>query len=392
MLTLLVWLCVLPPLLALFYFSGEVLLGLRSLAAPIEAGTSVSIAVVIPAHDEAHLIAETVAAARHHISAPSQVVVIADNCSDATAELARSAGAVVVERNDPDRRGKGFALACARDFLSSAAPDAVFILDADCRIRKGSVETIASRATLLGEPVQAVNLLCPPEEAPTLVLVSNFAMLIKNLVRARGLYRLGGGITLFGTGMAFPWWLFLQLDLATGEAVEDLGFALSLAATGTRVHLDETVLVTSVAAALPDSLGQRSRWEHGFLAQAAHHAGPMLINGLKRRSRHLIALGAHLLVPPIALLFLVAMVTFLPALTLAAWAQDIWPLVGLLVAMGCAILATGIAWWLEGRATLPLAALVQAPLYILWKVPLYLRLLSARHTEWNRTRRTNEKS
>jgi hypothetical protein len=259
-------------------------------------------------------------------------------------------------------------------------------------VSSGSVEEIASHAAAIGEPVQSTNLLMAPAGASPMVLVSNFAMIIKNLVRARGLYRLGGGITLFGTGMAFPWRIFAQAELATSEPVEDLRLALVLAQQGIRVHLCEDLQVTSAAAGVEDSLDQRRRWEHGFIANAARHGLPSLLKGLMRRSRHLVALGAHLLVPPLALLFLVAAIALIPALILAFWTGNLGPATLLAGTVLLAVGVTGLAWYREGRTTLSLLTLARAPLYVLWKIPLYLGLFSSRQTEWNRTRRLNEKS
>jgi len=391
MLSLLVWLCAIFPSLALFYFSVEVLAGLRPLKPIVAQGPDIQLAVVIPAHNEALLIAETVRAAREQIGPTTRLLVIADNCSDATAELARSAGAVVVEREDPSHRGKGFALACARDCLSAEPPDAVFVLDADCRIANGNLQQSANHAAAVREPIQYANLLSASRDAPSLVLVSNFAMFIKNLVRARGLYRLGGGITLFGTGMMIPWRVFLRLDLATSEAVEDLGMALSLALSGTKVHFDEHLTVISAAAQLADSLGQRRRWEHGFIAHSVRTALPLVRLGFVRRSRHLTALGAHMLVPPLALLFLIGAVALVPAVTAVFYGQP-GPAAVLLTAFVLAIAATGAAWTMHGRAALPLRALLRAPFYVLWKIPFYVGLLSARERQWTRTRRANEKN
>src|SRR5690606_9575507 len=113
------------------------------------------VAVVIPAHNEELLIALTVSAVREKIAPASRVLVVADHCSDETAEKARLAGAEVIERCDLTRVGKGFALAHARDHLSSDPPDAVFILDADCQIVSGRLDALAYEAMTRGEPVQA---------------------------------------------------------------------------------------------------------------------------------------------------------------------------------------------------------------------------------------------
>jgi hypothetical protein len=154
----------------------------------------------------------------------------------------------------------------------------------------------------------------------------------------------------------------------------------------------EDLTVTSPAAGIEDSLDQRRRWEHGFLSNAARHGFPAMLGGLARGSRHRAALGAHLLVPPLALLFLVAGAALVPALALAVWGGDAGPAAALGGAFGLAGILTGVAWYREGRSTLGLSTLARAPLYVLWKIPLYLGFFASRQTEWNRTRRVNEES
>ncbi len=92
------------------------LLTLAGLCRPVRADAENSftgrLAIIIPAHDEAAGIARTVdnllAIAR--ADGAADVYVIADNCSDDTAVIARAHGAQVLERNDLSRRGKGYAL------------------------------------------------------------------------------------------------------------------------------------------------------------------------------------------------------------------------------------------------------------------------------------------
>ena len=98
-----------------------------------------------------------------------------------------------------------------------------------------------------------------------------------------------------------------------------------------------------------------------------------------------------MLVPPLALLFLIGTVALVPAVT-AAFYGNPGPAAVLLTAFGLAIAATGAAWTMHGRAALPLRALLRAPFYVLWKIPFYVGFLSARERQWTRTRRANEKS
>ncbi len=73
------------------------------------------VAVLVPAHDEASIIGATLASIAPQLRPGDRLLVVADNCTDDTAQLAREAGAEVVERHDARLRGKGYALtsACA---------------------------------------------------------------------------------------------------------------------------------------------------------------------------------------------------------------------------------------------------------------------------------------
>src|SRR5690349_10123474 len=98
--------------------------------------------VIVPAHNEEMVIGSTVqslmAAAGPHV----EILVVADNCTDRTAEVSRNLGAQVAERADKDLRGKGYALAFARDWLRKSPPAAVIVLDADCRTDRKSLNAL----------------------------------------------------------------------------------------------------------------------------------------------------------------------------------------------------------------------------------------------------------
>ena len=374
------------------YLSFELVVGLTRSNETYAASSPVPAtgAILVPAHDEALNIGATVKALR--LAAPNcRVVVVADNCTDDTACLALAAGAEAISRTSLTQKGKGFALAFGRDYLAKCPPEAVIIIDADCRLSPGSAEILIARAVEGKQPVQGLNLLVAGSSPSPLASISNFAMLIKNRVRARGLERLGGGTLLFGTGMAFPWKLFATLDLATSHAVEDLQLGLLLAKEGISVGFEDRALVTSPAASVADSQGQRSRWEHGFLQAAARNGLPMLFLGIRNGSRHLATIGAHMLVPPLAMLILLCLLA-LPLLATLLWvgSGSIAPLMLLCVCLALLAMALLAAWWEVGRGVLTVAIMLKIPLYVLWKMPIYLRFFTARQTGWNRTHRDGE--
>lgn len=379
--------------LVLIYLAVETIAGLvrrgtRTRGSPQGKWTC---AILVPAHNEALSIVETVIALRG--SAPNcRIVVVADNCTDDTATMAREAGAEAITRSDPSRKGKGFALAFGRDYLATSPPDAVIVIDADCRLAPGSAEILIARAVQSNEPVQGVNLLVDGAMNSPMVSVSNFAMLIKNRVRARGLSWIAGGALLFGTGMAFPWKLFEHLELATSDAVEDLQLGLSLAKQGIKVGFEDHALVTSPAASVSDSKGQRSRWEHGFLQTAVRNAIPLILSGIRQRSRHLVFIGAHMLVPPLAMLMILSLIGVGLLAVFATQSGFLGPVLFLLVCMGAALMALLAAWWMEGRTVISSKALLMVPFYVLWKIPIYIRFFTSRQIGWNRTNRDGEHS
>ena len=351
-------------------------------------GTDHSVAIIMPAHDEAAGIGKTLTALSQVVPPGTRIVVIADNCTDQTAALARAAGAEVVERQDTANRGKGFALARGRDYLAEGnPPDVALVLDADCWLTPGSIQLLARTAIAKQAPAQAIYLFETDAATSPMVQISNFAMMVKNLVRSRGMQRLGGPALLTGSGMAFPWPLFATADLATGSIVEDLALGIEMTRAGHAPYLVEGAHVRSAPAALSDALQQRKRWEHGFLDTLRRQALPVLWNGLKRSNVREIQLGLHLVVPPLALLMVMAVlaVGLLGIASLAG--ASIVPLLALGTLLGSVIGLILIVWIAAGRPFLTPGGLMRAPLYILWKLPMYASFLKKPEANWVRTPR-----
>ena len=366
-------------------YTSEVVAGLprpTRFTPPLAAG--IRVAVLVPAHNEQAGIARTVAGLIAAAPAGTRVLVVADNCSDDTAAEARRAGAEAIERHDLTQRGKGYALAFGRDHLAADAPDVVIVVDADCHVLPGTIESLAARAHGSGHAVQSINLIENDLTQPPLVQISGFAMLVKNLVRLRGLSRTGGSILLTGTGMALPWPIFRTAALATGNIVEDMELGIELARRGQNVLLEPGGTVLSPPAHVDDMREQRQRWEFGYFASARRWALPLVGRGLLSGSRAQVALGFHMLVPPLASLFFAgaSVVGLLALLALLGFGAGPVLALALLVAIAGGL--TVVAWSREGRETLSFAALLAIPRYLLWKVPLYL---GGGPKGWVRTRR-----
>lgn len=357
----------------------------------VPAGSAPRIAVLVPAHDEAVVIGQTVRKLRDALTPQDVLCVVADNCSDDTACIAREAGAHVIERFDAQHRGKGYALDHGARYLATLAqaPDALLIVDADCTVATaGGLHGLARLALAQGRPVQALYLMHAPASAGLRLRVAAFAWRVKNWVRPLGALAMAWPCQLMGTGMAFPWAMAQQMPLASGELVEDMQLGIALALAGTPPLFCPQVLVSSeFPEAAPAMQSQRRRWEHGHLGMIVHHVPRLLAQAFARRDRRLLALALDLAVPPLALLVLLLVVGNALALLAVFLGGGVAPLA---LALAClALLAASIlaAWWGWGRAVVSARDLLVVPWYVLSKLPLYLGYWFKRQKEWVRTQR-----
>lgn len=373
--------------LPLIIFTLETSFGLIGSSAEPLAGEGPSTCILIPAHNEAEIISATLAHLASIIPANARLLIVADNCSDKTASLARSQGFEVLERHDPIRRGKGYALAFGREALLKTPPECVIVFDADCRSDPRSIADLAKACEMSASVLQARYVFNADRSASPKVQISNFAVWIKNVVRQRGSSRLGGAAILTGTGMAFPWNVFEKLPLATGNIVEDLALSMHLKELGHAPVFFEQATMTSAAANQTATLEQRTRWEHGFLAVARTHGLTAIRRGLLNPDWSSFWLGLHLMVPPLALLLTLALVAEALLGIIAVLTSSWLPFFTLASVLLAALSVIFLNWAIEGRQWLAPRSLFSLPLYVLWKLPLYGKFLMGKTATWVRTQR-----
>ncbi|QGW77444.1 glycosyltransferase [Pseudomonas alkylphenolica] len=392
MITLLAWLLgavallTLLPVLVLF---AQVLLACLPARPGLQMnGARPRVAVLVPAHNESSGIVSTLNSILPQLLEGDRLLVVADNCNDDTAALARSVGAEVVERRDEQRRGKGYALDCGVRHLAGAAPEVVIIIDADCQVSERGIDHLARSCVSAGRPVQALDLMCAPAGAGLKVQVAEFAWRVKNLVRPRGWARAGLPCQLMGTGMAIDWRDLALVDLASGHLVEDLKMGLDFCRNGKPPLFCPDAQVTSFFPRSAEGLtSQRARWERGHLGVLLGDAPKLLAASITRRNWNLLAMTVDLMVPPLALLTLTLMVVF-SASWLAFLLFGVW--VPALIATGAMVLlvaAVLLAWKRFCRELIGFSVLLYAPFYAAKKIPLYLGFLIKRQVEWVRSKR-----
>lgn len=347
------------------------------------------IAVLIPAHNEAEGIQATIESVKSQLLERDELVVVADNCTDSTAEVAQALGATVLNRSCTAQRGKGYALAHGLNYLKSDKPDVVVVIDADCQIRAGTLRAISEKADARSRPVQAVYLMKPSDVNNPQSTVSALAVVFRNWIRPLGLCNLGLSCQLTGSGMAFPWEALQLLSLANSNLVEDMQMGLDLALLGYPPLLcPEAFIDSQLPQGRRASQSQRTRWEHGHLKTLLTQAPRLLKGAIIQRRFDLLGLALDLCVPPLSLLALMIGGTLLVSLLLYIGTGMANLLVYVLFFEVVILLVMiGLAWNKFARDSIPLIILLAIPLYIFSKLSIYANFLTKPQQEWVRTER-----
>lgn len=351
------------------------------------------VTVLIPAHNEELGIQATIEPLLPQLKTNDKIVVIADNCTDKTAEIARQTGVTVLERHSLDKRGKGYALDYGLKFLAENPPEVVVMVDADCRVEPGTIEQITQKAIATQRPVQALYLMEIPEQPTPKDSISALAFLVKNQVRPQGLERLNFSCALTGTGMAFPWSILRQVSVASGNIVEDMQLGVDLAIAGHPPLYCPQGRVTGI---LPQqqqaATKQRTRWEHGHLQTIQTQVPRLLKASLEQKRLDLFVMALDLFVPPLSLLVMLWLVLTTIAIIAGIFGLSWLPALFSAIAGGLMLIAILAAWAKYGRERISGLTLLSVPLYILWKIPLYFGFLVQREKEWVRTERDQVKA
>lgn len=349
--------------------------------------------VIVPAHNEAEGLPATLRslttldypATRHRI------IVVADNCSDNTADVARAFGVEVIERHDLSRRGKGFALELA--FAQSrrdAFADAVIVVDADSTLSPGALRAFAAAFADGAVAAQGDYRVRNADETWRTQLLE-YAFTLHHTVRSLGRDRLGWSSGLRGNGMAFRLDTLERVPYAAFSVVEDIEYGLQLGVAGEAVRYvpDAEVLGDMPTAGDAGARAQRARWEEGRRTLRRQWSGRLWRDLLA--GRPLVGdLLADLLVPPLVslgLLCVVGAVVSLAAIWLGApgWSVAPWA-----VACGALVLYATQGLRLSRDPGATLRALLRLPVFVAWKIVGRRESAAARQGEWVRTARRAE--
>lgn len=359
------------------------------------------IAALVVAHDEEGVIADCVESllVQRYPTDRFTVFVVADNCEDATAERARVAGAVVLERHSDDARGKPAAVAFgAARIFEDRAFDAIALFDADNVVAPDFLPLIASRLAAGDQVVQGFVDAKNPE-ASWVASASAIGFWAIDGVVQRPRERLGLSASLMGTGFAATSELFIR-DLApAGSLTDDLEAGARLALDGVRVAYEPAACtLDEKPTSLETAVGQRQRWMQGRWATAERWLPHLVKEALVPSAPASLAQRLRMLDVAVQLVSpsLLFTATSLGALSVAELALRgitgtgstraarrglaLAVLYFLVPVPGIARQRPGVRVW---------RAYAMQPAYLIWSLPIAIKgWVSRRETSWARTERS----
>ncbi len=353
---------------------------------------------VVPAHDEQHSIAGTVQSLLQ-VDYPRElfdVFVLADNCSDGTALVARESGAMVLERTNPVDRGKGHALewGIAQVAQGPIAYDAFIVVDADSTISRNFLTVMNHERECGHRCIQASDIVAPGRGSWSAEMI-RISFLLFNVVRPLGRRVCGLSAGLRGNGMCLSADVLREHPWSAYSRAEDVEFGLQLLLSGVPVAFAPEATVFAVMPQQSEhARSQRSRWEAGRFPLIRNFAWKLLKAGVRHQSLTLVDACVDLVTPPLVNLFVLAFLCWtMNAVAFLASAVALFWFVSWSVILCAALFHLLAGMVIAGADKATFRALFSLPKYLLWKARLYRKLAGGgAEQEWIRTTREQGQS
>ncbi len=361
-------------------------------------------AVLIPAHNES-LVLGAALGSLNRLDYPAdayRLVVIADNCTDDTAEIAAKRGATPLIRFNDAEIGKGYALEWALQELgvggeakNSVLPDfdfdAVVILDADTQVSPNLLTAFEAGLNAGQGAMQARYEVLNVGESWRTRLMS-CALALAHIVKPLGREQLRLSDGLKGNGMCFARPVVAAVAWSGASITEDIEYTLRLCRAGVRIaFLPGAAVWAQMPTTGAQSVSQRKRWEGGRYQLLTKVAPQLLIEGFRKRDRILRDRAIELIIPPFAEMFALPIVLLGVSIAFAlatGWrSAQIYAGGWLAILFSQAVYLFGGLWVARVPARVALS-LFAAPVYIVWKIGVYgVMAVSRSAGGWKRTER-----
>lgn len=350
--------------------------------------------VIIPAYNEEFVIGRTVSnlLKMNYSQDMIDLVVIADNCTDNTAQVAREAGAICLEREADPKGRKGYALAWYLETVLPAAEsyDALIIFDADSRPSHDFLQVMSRKISAGASVLQGQHIIANSSDS-LFTRMADIDMRINNRLRNLARSNLGLSCRLMGDAMCFERNVLEKYPWSAYSLVEDREYGIQLLGQGIRIHyVPEAASLGQAASGWSRARSQRMRWTGGVLHLRRRFAAQLLWTGIRSGNPSAIDQAVELLIPPFSVLAIGA-VSLLTAQILfpgLRFSGSITVTAGLTIAL---ILVPIFGLLLDRAPASLFLYVILGPIYAAWRIWIYLMtLIRLDRLQWIRTKRTEE--
>ncbi len=274
-------------------------------------------AVIGCAHNEESVITQLVESlyATTYPKNSYDIYVICDNCTDKTADMVRKAGAIAMERHDPDHRGKGFGVQWMFDHLNQWREqgntyDAYIILDADNLVNESFFDEINYKMNEGYEILQAY-LGCKNPTDTWISKCYSYAYWVSDEMYQDAHSRAGLTAQMGGTGMVLRPSVLDEIGWHTDSLTEDLVLTARYVLEKNQAccWVREAKLYDEKPLKLKPSVRQRTRWMQGHMDAMFRYAPKLFVASIKNHSLKQFDMAFYLARPLINLILVATYTT-----------------------------------------------------------------------------------
>ena len=348
---------------------------------------------IIPAHNEEMVVSNLIESLKNQTYDKNlyDIYVIADNCTDNTANVARRAGAIVLERFDPAHKTKGYAIQwfLKQKIEENADYDGFFVFDADNIVDKDFILNMNKKLCQGEDVVQGYRDIKNPTDN---WITAGYALFYWTMHRLYHLARYNVGLStlLNGTGFMVRFDVVKPNGWQTETLTEDIEFSLKRIIKGKKLGwATDAIVYDEQPTSFKQSWSQRSRWTVGHIQCMKRYTGE-LFNSVKEHKSLVTFDGFLYIVGTTPMLIITMLVLFINCAMYAAqsmtnmeFAINIlrYLVPTLLLPIGTAI----VAMTLDRKPIKPMIkGLLYYPLFMGTWVIINIKCLFKRETTWEK--------
>lgn len=348
---------------------------------------------IIPAHNEEAVVANLIESLKKQTYNKElyDIYVIADNCTDNTAKVAREAGAIVYERFDETKKTKGYALNwfLQQKIKEDAPYDGFFVFDADNIVDKNFIKNMNKKLCQGEDVVQGYRDIKNPSDN---WITAGYAIFYWQMHRFYHLarYNLGLSPLLNGTGFMVKFDVVKPQGWDTVTLTEDIEFSLKRIIKGKKLGwATDAIVYDEQPTGFKQSWSQRSRWTVGHMQCIKTYTKQLAVAA--KENKNMMNLDGLLYIvgsiPMFVITLLLLFSNFImynsAAITTAELIKNI--LFYLVPTFVLPIFVGMFAMWLDGRKIKPmLKGLLCYPLFLLTWILINFKCLFVRNVTWEK--------